>query len=809
MAAEQYEPQEARRQATALLAVLRRSTWYDRTTLQAAAYRWSATGLPLDVIEAYLAAGIANPSVAAEFYLELGISPRQIRVAGIGEEISIGRMSVEDAAKAILGPRAAGALDQLRAALRAVPVDRRGATLKEAMRWWQARVQRLARFLDDQPIPNNLAVWIGEQADVFLLGCRDMAVAWAGPLTIAVARQELERFDGPPGPGGLAVSDPLVQLIFGALASRELTRRLGERVEAAIVSPPAYVTTMLGPYPDAEPAAQLTWTQAVLAIEGFRLECEIDDPEHALGGPDFHVPMSERLRFQAVNRALTKRRVDLEQQCLPTPTHEPTLDGGSAASDRLWDPEPRADTDWGAEQDLDADAMRPDEELRWRLLERIPLDVVPAAYLETAAALSDEDLAVRWDRAVQRHLRGQLWDPRHIHGGASALWAATISEEGARRVQARVDTVPADPPAYITGVLGGPRAEDDRQGDWLCRVEQIEEYRLLTGTTDPTRAFGPTPAPDSSWQQCWRRELVQDLADERRLQMIYQHRVVGSPAERNDLAMLATSTVDPWFGLRPTAAMVDESQELAVGELRRRVATALPLLADRPENHASQLREVQLRHAELLTYQQEEQVALEAAKTRLDELRWATGRGAKEARAAARAAVDQHRLALDNIDQRLVGADQDLTRLEEAQAAYFDWCRQHALAVSQGQAAAQVLQERETQLLEELAAYPPPYLLAELGQPPSNRDGRAAWLRGAHAVERHRAAYRIHDPERAFGNGQSVGRFEQPGRRQDRQRAREIVDDARRAITESLAREFDQGLTVPHIDDDQGFAIGA
>jgi hypothetical protein len=64
-----------------------------------------------------------------------------------------------------------------------------------------------------------------------------------------------------------------------------------------------------------------------------------------------------------------------------------------------------------------------------------------------------------------------------------------------------------------------------------------------------------------------------------------------------------------------------------------------------------------------------------------------------------------------------------------------------------------VLQERETRLLEDLAVYPPPYLLAELGQPPTNRDGRAAWLRGAHAIERHRAAYDIFDREQAFGDG--------------------------------------------------------
>ena len=87
--------------------------------------------------------------------------------------------------------------------------------------------------------------------------------------------------------------------------------------------------------------------------------------------------------------------------------------------------------------------------------------------------------------------------------------------------------------------------------------------------------------------------------------------------------------------------------------------------------------------------------------------------------------------------------------------------------------------------------------MAELGQPPSNRDGREAWLRGAAAVECHRAAYWIDDRERAFGDGDHIGRFEEPGRQQDQARVQNLVDDARRAITDSLARELDTGLSVP------------
>jgi hypothetical protein len=756
-ASERDDPQPARQYALGLFEILRRSGWYDRASLPEAAYRWSATRLPLDVIEQYLAAGIADPEVAAECFRELGISAEQIRVAGIGEQVS----------------QEAGVLRSTDLAGWQARVDFQRSKDVEGRRWWEARVGHLAGFLDEQPpIPTELAPWVREQPDDLLLGFRDAAVSLAGPLTIAVGRLELEGVAGALEPGvevEVEASGYLMMLVMGSLATRELTRRLGERVEAAILSPPTHVTAMLGPYPHTE-LAQLIWTQAVLGIEDFRLENGIDDPEHALGGPHFHRPPAARVRFEAVNRALTRARVDLEQEA-----------------------------DRGTGRLVDFDSMRADQELSWRLFERI--DVFPAAYEAAAAALTDEDLAIRWGRAMERHLRGELWDPQRTHGGAPALWAAAIRDEAARRLHARVEAVAADPPAYITGTLGPPPAEEERQGEWLYRVDQIEEYRLLTGTTDQTRPLGPTPEPDSSWQQCWRRELAQDLADTNLVQMTHQHHTIGSPTERNDLAMVATSTVDPWFDVRPAAALVDESRQLPVGELRRRVAVAKPLLADRPENPASQLRDLQRRRADLLGYRAEERVALAAATAKREELRWATSRGAKAAREAAQDGVDRHQEALATLDRRLADAHREHARLAQAQVAYLDWCRHAALQVAEGQAAAQVLQERAAWLLEDLASYPPPYLLAELGQPPTSRDGRAAWLRGARAVEHHRAAYRMVDRERAFGDEDHLGRFEHPGRRQDRQRTQELVDEARRAITESLARQFEEGLAMPGIEE--------
>jgi hypothetical protein len=165
MAPEPDGLQEARRQVEALEGVLRRSGWYGHASLQDAQYQWAATGLSVEAIEAYLAAGIADPRVAAEFCFELGISAKQIQLAGIGEQVSIGSMSVEDAVTAVLGPRAAGGLDQYRAALHQEAAGDLGSVLKEGSRWWQARIQRLAGFLDDQPVPSEQVGWLSQQSD--------------------------------------------------------------------------------------------------------------------------------------------------------------------------------------------------------------------------------------------------------------------------------------------------------------------------------------------------------------------------------------------------------------------------------------------------------------------------------------------------------------------------------------------------------------------------------------------------------------------------------------------------------------------
>ena len=641
MAAEQDDLQLL---VAALTAALRRSGWYDRASLQDALYGWAASGLSVGEVRAWLAADIADPTVALAFR-ELGIGPDEVHAAEVGEQVTIGRLPIGEAARLILGPHAASDTDQWRVALRngrLADVDK-ATRLKARHAWRQSQIRRLDGLLGDRDAPPALAAWLAEQPDRTLLSYRDLAVAWAAPLTMAVARQELDHLGGPPGPDGPAASAPLWTLIFGALSIRELTPRLGGRVEAAIMAPPAYLTALLGPYPDAA-AAQLLWTRAVLAIETFRQDCEITDPEHALGTPDAWLPLSERLRYRQLNRALPGIGAELERARLDAQHHRrdgrlpgPADTTGDSAG--TW---PQTTTNHWQDADslLDPDAMRPDQELAeqvgswiWqhpaaqraaRQPSPMAADfsdrelaawwaILPERQRRWTANLADEILAARWNQAVERHLQDATQDLIRNHGRNALAEAATLLSEIDRRVTTRVRTVMADPPVYLTSALGPRPAAGDDSGMWECLATEIEQYRLLTGTTTPAEALGATPTPTSSWQQSWRRELAGNLADAYHARMHYQHRVIGTPQERNHLAVLTTSMIDPWLGVRPNPAMVEVSAALAIGELHHRVATALPLLAQQPENPSSELRAAQLRHARLLAYRQDEQVALAAA----------------------------------------------------------------------------------------------------------------------------------------------------------------------------------------------------
>jgi hypothetical protein len=74
--------------------------------------QWAVTGLSVGEIRAWLEADIANPWLAVRFR-KPGTGPEELRGSRLDEQVSIGRLSVDNAGRAILGPRAANGLDQL------------------------------------------------------------------------------------------------------------------------------------------------------------------------------------------------------------------------------------------------------------------------------------------------------------------------------------------------------------------------------------------------------------------------------------------------------------------------------------------------------------------------------------------------------------------------------------------------------------------------------------------------------------------------------------------------------------------------
>lgn len=143
---------------------------------------------------------------------------------------------------------------------------------------------------------------------------------------------------------------------------------------------------------------------------------------------------------------------------------------------------------------LNPDALRPDRELGRRIgrwIERLPGGVrvvralpvaeraafsevtlaawwarLPAAERAWVMGFPDDHLATCWDRAVQRALRGDPFDPIRNHGRNRLADAATLLAEIDRRVTPRARAAAADPPAYIVNWLGYRPAAGDDTGIW-------------------------------------------------------------------------------------------------------------------------------------------------------------------------------------------------------------------------------------------------------------------------------------------------------------------------------------------------------
>lgn len=826
--------EDVERQLRALQDVLQESAWFERWSLQEALYEWSATGMPAAEVREWLAADVARAGDARVFR-EVGIGAEEVRAAELGEQVSMGTLAVDEAARQLVGAAELSRRVQYAVGLASVGdrVEANNGSL-----WWRGRLQRVASLAEAIPpdVRAPMRTEVRKVPDVGLIAMREGAAAWGGEVTIAVARQELGRL------GNLRVarlaalptlgaSAPLVDLMLGSLASEELHHRLGQRVEAAIATPASYLLAMLGPYP-ASTAAQLTWTQMAVDVEGFRLDYRITDMQEALGPADREMRLDQRERFHALNRSLVQVRIDLGRAESRRVDGAPGRDErSSVAADDATDPDGLgAITASGLE--VPTAGPRPDERLTEHL--RSLARHVPEATRAVATSLPDADLAARWQAAMgysPTHDLGpsikagfqtqvgvgpdggswRLDRPGPDPGPDAAIWsapaplleAAAVVEELDRRVEASMEVAITDPPAYLLRALGSWPHHPGYSALWEVMAGEIERYRLLTATTDPTSPLGQPDSPGNTWRHCWRRALAQDLAQCASTWMRYRHSVFGSEGDRADVLRVTASASDPYVRVHAPAALLAEHERLSTAALRDLVLDAAGLLFEQPPNWSGELATTTSRYAELERCAQEQRELLAAARTRLSQRGVAITPRARAARAAINASIGEREQAVTRLEQRLADTAREVALLQQAQEGYRAWHDEAAPLLAQGQAAAQVLQGREERLLDELAAAPPAYLLAELGNPPVNPEGHAAWRDGARAVERFRATYRIYDLDRTFAG--DVPAVVITGRRQEARermakawdRARQEVDAARSAITDSLAHELDRGLAPP------------
>ncbi len=284
--------------------------------------------------------------------------------------------------------------------------------------------------------------------------------------------------------------------------------------------------------------------------------------------------------------------------------------------------------------------LRPDEQITEHL--RGLAQVLPPLTRAAAARLSDEDLAARWQTAMAFSLGRDPGQPiefgfhteievgrdggsprvrgHHANLPAAAvsaplLEAAAVIEELDRRVEAKVQAAIADPPTYILHALGSWPHDAGASALWEVEAVEIEQYRLVTGTSDPIHPLGPPEPPGNSWRECWWRALTQDLAQCGSTWMRYRHSVFGSAEEHADVADVIASATDPRLSARPDTAMLAEQENLPTSTLRSWVVHPAALLAGSwPPSRSGELAAARGRHVELERYAQEQRLLLDAAR---------------------------------------------------------------------------------------------------------------------------------------------------------------------------------------------------
>jgi conjugative relaxase-like TrwC/TraI family protein len=114
-------------------------------------------------------------------------------------------------------------------------------------------------------------------------------------------------------------------------------------------------------------------------------------------------------------------------------------------------------------------------------------------------------------------------------------------------------------------------------------------------------------------------------------------------------------------------------------------------------------------------------------------------------RAALAVELERQRDRLARLDRTLDQLDDRLARLPTSQQIATAQTQLHDLDAQ--------LRPHSRIRAAHLAADPPPYLLAALGPPPTDRRQQAQWYRAVEEIEHHRLRWGITDPVRALGSG--------------------------------------------------------
>ncbi len=131
--------------------------------------------------------------------------------------------------------------------------------------------------------------------------------------------------------------------------------------------------------------------------------------------------------------------------------------------------------------------------------------------------------------------------------------------------------------------------------------------------------------------------------------------------------------------------------------------------------------------------------------------------------------------------RRLIGLERHAERIveehERRHRVLCDWQFDHFQQLVQARWHARALLDCQERALDEVAATPPPYLLAELGAPPRPLEARQVWRQGALGILRLRKDFGIQDPDQALGHP-SIGALH----RLRRSRVEVLIDQTRQLI---------------------------